>query len=155
MQSWYEAGPDEAKRERHQRDTPARHRCIFSVTLLLDTAAFIALERNERPMWARLKASAERGEPPVTHGGVVGQVWRGGPRQARLATALAGIDVKPLDWDLGRSAGELLAACGLSDVMDAALARLALDGDEIITLDRGDMEVLLAATGQHVELLRP
>jgi hypothetical protein len=40
-------------------------------------------------------------------------------------------------------------------VVDAALARLALDGDEIITLDREDMEMLLAATGQHVELLRP
>ena len=125
------------------------------MTLLLDAAAFIALERNERPMWIRLKASVGLGEPPVTHGGVVGQVWRGTPRQARLATALAGIDVKPLDRDLGRSAGELLAACGLSDVIDAALARLALDGDEIITSDREDMEVLLAATGQHVELLRP
>jgi hypothetical protein len=125
------------------------------VTLLLDASALIALERNERAMWTRLKASAELGEPPVTHGGVVGQVWRGGPRQARLATALAGIDVKPLDQDLGRSAGELLAACELSDVFNAALAQLALDGDEIITLDRDDMEILLAATGQHVELLEP
>jgi hypothetical protein len=122
---------------------------------LLDAAAFIALERNERPMWTRLKASVQLGEPPVTHGGVVGQVWRGSPRQSRLATALAGIDVKPLDRDLGRSAGELLAGCGLSDVIDAALARLTLDGDEIITSDREDMEILLAATGQHVELLRP
>ncbi|HUJ67141.1 MAG TPA: hypothetical protein VLX59_16470 [Acidimicrobiales bacterium] len=125
------------------------------MTLLLDAAAFIALERNERPMWTRLKASVGLGEPPVTHSGVVGQVWRGSPRQARLATVLAGIDMKPLDRDLGRSAGELLAACGLSDVIDAALARLALDGDEIITSDREDMEILLAATGQHVELLRP
>jgi len=95
------------------------------------------------------------GEPPVTHGGVVGQVWRGGPRQARLATALAGIDVEPPDQYLGRSAGELLARCGLSDVIDAALARLALDGDEIITLDRDGTEILLAATGQHVELPLP
>lgn len=106
-------------------------------------------------MWIRLKASAQSGEPPVTHGGVVGQVWRGSPRQARLATALAGIDVKPLDQDLGRSAGALLAACGLSDVIDAALARLAVDGDEIITSDGEDMEVLLAATGRHVEMIRP
>ena len=82
-------------------------------------------------------------------------MWRRGPRQARLATALAGIDVKPLDRVLGRSAGELLAACGRPDVIGAALARLALDGDEIITSDRDDMEILMAATGQHVELLRP
>jgi hypothetical protein len=125
------------------------------VTLLLDAAALIALDRNDRPMWTRLKAAAQLADVPVTHGGVVGQVWRGGPRQARLATALAGIDVKPLDHNLGRSAGQLLAATGLSDVVDAALARLALDGDEIVTLDRQDMEMLLAATGRHVELLRP
>jgi hypothetical protein len=125
------------------------------VTLLLDAAALIALDRNERPMWTRLKASAQLAEVPLTHGGVVGQVWRGGPRQARLATALAGIEVKPLDHSLGRSAGELLTATGLSDVIDAALARLALDGDEIVTLDRQDMEMLVAATGHHVELLRP
>lgn len=125
------------------------------MTLVLDAGALIALDRNERPMWARLKAVAELGQLPVTHGGVVGQVWRKGSRQARLATALAGVEVRALDERLGRSAGELLAATGTSDVTDAALALLASDGDEIVTLDREDMEILVAATGHHVELLRP
>ncbi len=125
------------------------------MTLVLDAGALIALDRNERPMWTRLKAVAQADELAVTHGGVVGQVWRGGPRQARLAAALAGIDVKALDEALGRSAGELLAATGMSDVVDAALALLAVDGDEIVTLDRNDMETFLVATGRHVELLRP
>lgn len=125
------------------------------MTLVLDAGALIALDRNERPMWTRLKVLAQTGELPVTHGGVVGQVWRGGPRQARLATALAGMDVKALDEDLGRSAGELLAATGMSDVVDAALALVAVDGDEIVTLDREDMALLTAVTGRHVELLRP
>jgi hypothetical protein len=125
------------------------------VTLVLDAAALIALDRNERPMWTRLKAVAQAGDLPITYGGVVGQVWRGGPRQARLATALAGIEVKPLDEGLGRSAGELLGATRMTDVVDAALALLALDGDEIVTLDTDDMEVLVEAAGQHVELMRP
>ena len=125
------------------------------MTLVLDAAALIALDRNERPMWTRLKAVAQLGQLPVTHGGVVGQVWRGGTRQARLATALAGVDVRALDGSLGRSAGELLAATGTSDLIDAALVLLAVDGDEIVTLDREDMEVLVAAAGRHVELLRP
>ncbi|HVF14056.1 MAG TPA: hypothetical protein VM942_05610 [Acidimicrobiales bacterium] len=125
------------------------------MTLVLDAGALIALDRNQRPMWTRLKALHHAGEAPVTHGGVVGQVWRGGPRQARLATALAGIEVKALDDTLGRAAGELLGATGLSDVVDAAVALLALDGDVIVTLDREDMETLVAAAGRHVELIRP
>jgi hypothetical protein len=51
--------------------------------LVLDSGAFIALERNDRAMWRRLKAALIAREIPVSHGGVVGQVWRGkGARQA-------------------------------------------------------------------------
>jgi len=125
------------------------------VTTILDAGAFIALDRNDRSMWVRLKGLHLAGERPVTHGGVVGQVWRGGPRQARLATALAGTDVRSLDERLGRAAGELLGSTRMSDVVDAALVVLAADGDEIITLDSDDLERLAVAAGRHVELIRP
>ncbi|MGH9189536.1 MAG: type II toxin-antitoxin system VapC family toxin [Acidimicrobiales bacterium] len=125
------------------------------MTLVLDSGALIALERNERPMWARLKAAQIAGEPPVTHAGVLGQVWRGGPRQARLARALDGVDVRPFDEPLGRAAGELLGATGLADVIDAVVVLLSTDGDEIVTLDLDDFEHLVAASGRHVELIRP
>lgn len=125
------------------------------MTLVLDGGALIAVDRNERPMWARLKAAQMAGELPVTHAGVVGQVWRGGPRQARLASALEGIDVRPLDEALGRGAGELLAAAGMADVIDAAVVLLSSDGDEIVTSDRDDFEQLVIAAGKHVELIRP
>lgn len=122
---------------------------------ILDAGALIALDRNDRSMWVRLKGLHNAGELPVTHGGVIGQVWRAGPRQARLATALAGMDVRPLDDQLGRAAGELLGSTGMSDVVDAALVLLAGDGDEIVTLDRDDIETLAAMAGRHVELIRP
>ena len=125
------------------------------MTLVLDSGALIALERNERSMWARLKAAEITRELPLTHGGVVGQVWRGGPRQARLARALQGIDVRPLDRALGRAAGELLARTRSSDVIDAAVVLLAADRDDVVTLDRRDFEVLVRAAGRHVELIRP
>lgn len=125
------------------------------MTLVLDSGALIALDRDERPMWTRLKAAQSSGELPITHAGVVGQVWRGGPRQARLARALNGVDVRALDDPLGRAAGRLLGATGLSDVIDAAVALLAGDGDEIVTADRDDFERLVAAIGRHVELIRP
>ena len=125
------------------------------MSVVLDSGALVALERDERAMWTRLKAAQKAGELPVTHAGVLGQVWRGGPRQARLSQALAGIDIRALDEPLGRATGELLAATGLADVIDAGVALLASDGDEIVTLDRDDLEQLVAATGRHVELIRP
>jgi hypothetical protein len=125
------------------------------VSLVLDSGALVALERNERPMWVRLKAAQMDGDLPLTHAGVLGQVWRGGPRQARLSRALDGIDVRPLDERLGRAAGELLAAVGLADVIDACVVLLATDGDEIVTVDREDLELLAAVSGRHVELIHP
>jgi hypothetical protein len=125
------------------------------MTLVLDSGALIALEKNDRAMWRRLKASLLAGEAPVTHGGIVGQAWRGGgPRQALLAKALAAIDVRGLDESLGRAAGELLARAGESDVIDAALVLIAYDGDEIVSSDSEDLEPLAANLGRHVEILR-
>ena len=125
------------------------------MTLLLDSGAFIALERNDRTMWRRVKAAHLAGTVPLSHGGIVGQAWRGlGPRQALLAKALAGTDVRPLDDALGRAAGELLAVAGRHDVIDAALVLLAADGDHIITADIDDLEPLALASGRHVELIR-
>jgi len=125
------------------------------MTLVLDSGALIALEREGRPMWTRLKAAQLTGDVPVTHAGVLGQVWRSDPRQARLARALRGIDVRPVDQRLGRSAGALLGKAGLSDVIDAAVVLLSTDGDDIITSDPGDLSRLAAASGRHVELIRP
>jgi hypothetical protein len=125
------------------------------MSLVLDAGAFVALDRGERAMWVRLKASLVAGEPPLTHAGVVGQVWRGGPRQARLAQSLAGVEVVPLDESLGRAAGRLLGDAGLSDVIDAAVVLIAGDGDDIITTDADDLEALALAAGRHVALIRP
>jgi hypothetical protein len=123
--------------------------------LVLDSGALIALERNDRAMWRRLKAAHRAGQIPRSHGGVVGQVWRGrGPRQAQLARALAAIDVRPLDDALGRAAGELLSVAKQHDVIDAALVLLATDGDEIVTSDLDDLEPLALASGRHVDLIR-
>jgi len=121
---------------------------------MLDCGALIALERNDRAMWRRLKAAQLAGSVPVSHGGVLGQAWRGrGPRQALLAKALAGIEMRALDERLGRLAGQLLARSGTNDVVDAALVLLAEDGDDIVTSDPEDIEPLAALAGRHVELL--
>lgn len=125
------------------------------MSLVLDTGALVALERNERPMWVRLKAAQTEGDLPLTHAGILAQVWRGGVRQARLSQALGGIDVRAFDESLGRAAGQLLGTAGLADVIDAGVVLLAVDGDEIVTVDREGLVRLAEASGRHVELIHP
>lgn len=125
------------------------------MTLVLDSGALVALERNDRPMWRRLKALLLTKRVPVSHGGIVAEVWRNdGPRQALLAKALESVDVRPLDETLGRAAGALLARAGTTDAIDAALVLVAEDGDEIATSDPDDLEPLAALSGRHVEIVQ-
>jgi len=122
--------------------------------LVLDAGALIALERHDRAMWIRYKAAHASGEVPVSHGGVVGQVWRGGgARQALLARALAGVDVRPLDDGAGRAAGTLLRQSRSADVIDAALVQLANDDDQIATSDVTEIQSLAGILGRRVEIL--
>ncbi|MEA2137304.1 MAG: hypothetical protein QOG56_454 [Solirubrobacteraceae bacterium] len=123
------------------------------MTLVLDAGALIAVERADRNMLALLAREHRAGRTPVTHGGVVGQVWRGASRNARVGRLLAGVVVVALDETLGRAAGVLLARAGASDVIDAAVVLLATDGDEILTSDPHDLAVLTAASGVHADIV--
>jgi hypothetical protein len=124
------------------------------VSLVLDVGAFVAIERSDRSVLALLKRELLAGRAPLTHGGVVGQVWRSGSgRQANLARLLRGVEVRALDGALGRRAGELLGVAGEFDVIDAAVALLALDGDVILTSDPADLAALVAAAGTHADIV--
>ncbi|MGE4424956.1 MAG: hypothetical protein AB7G37_00725 [Solirubrobacteraceae bacterium] len=123
------------------------------MTLVLDAGALMRIERGD-PLLARLVSRERRAtRRPRTHGGVVGQVWRGGARQARLAHAMRGIEVVPLDEDLGRRAGTLLARSTTNDVIDAAVALIAGDGDDILTSDPDDLLPLLLLTGTEARVV--
>ena len=124
------------------------------MSLVLDAGALIAIEKHDRAMWRRLKSALHAGEIPVTHGGVVGQVWRGsGPRSALIAVALAGMEVRDLGEDLGKRSGELLGLAKKNDVIDAALVLIAGDGDVLVTSDPKDLQPLARAAGRIVEIL--
>ncbi len=125
------------------------------MTIVLDAGAFVAVERNNRDIVALIKRERLANRVPVSHGGVVGQVWRGGRgRQAVIARLLDGVDVRALDETLGRQAGVLLGAARESDVIDAAIVLLAEDGDEIYTSDPKDLRALARAAGTHVDLVK-
>ena len=124
------------------------------MTAVLDAGALVAIERGDRALAAWLKREWLSGRPPVTHGGVVGQVWRGGSRrQVPLARAIDFVVVNGLDAVLGKRAGLLLARAGGRDVVDAAVVVLAADGDRILTSDPDDLLALARATGHDVEIV--
>jgi hypothetical protein len=122
--------------------------------LVLAAGAFLAVERGDRDVLALVKRERLAGRAPVTSGGVVAQVWRGGHgRQARVAHMLAGVEVAAIDDSLGRRAGMLLARSGQSDAIDATVICIAGDGDDILTSDPGDLRALAEAAEIHVELI--
>ena len=123
--------------------------------VVLDTGALLAVERGDRRMWTYLAGMRRLGVPVMTHGGVVGQAWRGGSgQQVPLARVLATVEVLPLDDELGRRSGVLLGRSGTADVIDAAVMAIARDGDDIVTSDPRDLGLLADAAGAHVELIR-
>lgn len=124
------------------------------MSVILDSGALVAIERGERRMVAIIKRELDAGRAAVTHGGVVGQAWRGGGgRQARLARALQAVNVRAIDDELGREAGVLLGRAGKADVIDAAVVLISQDGDEIFTADAPDLRELAHAAGRIVDLI--
>jgi hypothetical protein len=122
--------------------------------LILDAGAFVAAERGNREVLARVKHERRRGLAPLTNGAVIAQIWRGGHgKQVPVAQLVAGTDIAPVDGRLGKRAGMPLARTGTADAIDASLVCLAGDGDDILTSDPGDLQDLVRTAGVHVELI--
>lgn len=115
------------------------------MSLVLDTGALIAFDRGDRQVAALVEAARRRGDRVLSSSGCVGQSWRDGARQARLARLLAGVDERPLDPATSKALGELCARARLDDVVDAHVALLARDGDVVLTSDQSDLKRLLRA----------
>jgi hypothetical protein len=122
--------------------------------VVLDAGAFVAFERGDVHVRARLEAARRLGAELTTTAPVVAQVWRDGRRQAHVARLLAATRVDAPDEATGRRAGELLAKSGSSDVVDALVALLARSGDAVLTSDPLDIGRLLAAAHTAAKVMR-
>ncbi|MBW3647775.1 MAG: hypothetical protein KY440_08380 [Actinobacteria bacterium] len=116
------------------------------MSLILDAGALIAVERGDRDTAAVIEAARQQEQRVVfVPAGVVGQVWRGGGRQARLARLLhaRGVVVEPLT-DIGaRAAGVLCGSAGTTDVVDASVVLAARrHRATVVSSDRGDLQIL-------------
>lgn len=113
--------------------------------LTLDAGALIAFDKNDRPLVALLARAVERKLTIAVPAGVVGQVWRDGRRQARLARLLAApeVEVVSLHDQAAREAGQLCGACDTSDVIDASVVLCAgARKHKIVTSDPEDLRAL-------------
>lgn len=109
--------------------------------LVLDAGALIAVERADRRV-IRLLELAEDIHVPA---GALAQAWRNPARQVRLVRVLAsaGIVTHPLDEASARAAGQLCAATGTSDVIDASVVLVTrLVNGVAVTSDPDDLRHL-------------
>jgi hypothetical protein len=126
--------------------------------LVLDAGALIALDRNDRTVWAMLRNAADDSAEVSVPAGVIAQAWRDGRRQALLARALAHCDEVPLDGPLARAAGTLCGQAGTADIVDASVALVAaarsLGGPAaLVTSDPTDLQHLIQTLGTSVRLV--
>jgi len=119
--------------------------------IVLDTGALIALERDDRGMWAELARATAARQRVVVPAGALSQAWRGGGRQVSLTRALAGTSPASFD-DQAMRAGELCGKTATSDVIDASVALVAATAGTLAlyTSDKPDLDRLLAANAGHL-----
>lgn len=123
----------------------ARARTEGALGVTLDAGALIALERGDSRMLALLRLLTKSGGRVRVPAGAAGQAWRGGARQAVLARVLSSpeVEVPSLDLAMAKACGELCAARGTSDIVDASVVLVAREHhDSIITSDVEDLRRL-------------
>jgi predicted nucleic acid-binding protein len=118
-----------------------------------DAGALVAAERANRAVWADHLARLELGIVPVTTAPVVAQVSRS-PRQAGLRRFLRGCEIAALAPNQAHAVGELLAASGTTDVVDAHLVLVAAaSGAAVLTCDHEDLDRIAARLPQPPRII--
>lgn len=126
----------------------------MSVPYVYDAGALIAGDHDDRRMWAIHHLALEEGRRIIVPAIVVGQAWRDGRRQVRLARFLQTCEVEPTGLETSKAAGVLCGRAGTADVVDATVAILALTYAAVVfTSDPQDIAALAAASGPHPQMV--
>ena len=111
---------------------------------VLDAGALIAFERFDNQIDALLEEVVESGDELFVPASVLAQVWRGGPRSARLAQLIMSTTSDALDEARAKEVGERLGIRDKVDIADAHVVCCAIERDaELLTADRDDIEALI------------
>lgn len=118
-------------------------------TLVLDSEGLVKLAAGDLRARAFFEVARERSARVLVSAVTLTEVLRGGPRDTPVHRVLSRITVQPVSPDLGRRAGELLWATGLSGhrcAIDALVAATALEVVRpvvLLTSDPDDMNRLV------------
>ena len=109
--------------------------------LSLDSGALIAIEAGVRRVLVLVDETLKAGGSVHVVAGVLAQVWRGGPAQARLSRVLnsEGVIVPVLDAPTARAVGELCARSRHRDVVDVHVVLDARRWASVVTSDPDDL----------------
>lgn len=123
------------------------------MSVILDAGALMAFEKSNPTVLALLQQAQVRSIPVRTTSGVTAQVWRDRTTQVRLARLLRVVDEVAIDPTSSPRVGAVLAASRTSDFVDASLIEIAVDGDEVISTDAGDLAHLARAAGKRISII--
>jgi predicted nucleic acid-binding protein len=111
--------------------------------IIFDAGGLIALERNNRRIFAILQTALEDGDRIIVPATALAQVIRNPARQVRLWRMIQfeKTEVIPLDASHAQAVGALLAQSGTSDIIDAHVVVCArTTGYAVITSDTVDLK---------------
>jgi len=115
-------------------------------TIVLDSGAFIAVERRSHVLGALLDEARNR---IVTSANVIAEIWRPPPTYG-IAMLLRSVnEIVSVTNEDARQIGALLAQSGTSQITDAHVASIAIANEPslVLTSDPGDIEHLLTTAG--------
>jgi predicted nucleic acid-binding protein len=118
-------------------------------TLVLDAQGIVRLAAADKSVFAWARRTDALGGEIVTAASTLAEVLRGGAGDARIHRILRRVTVVDIDKSVGRKAGELLSATGLSGqrcTVDALLAAVALAQRRPVILLTSDPDDLARLT---------
>ena len=117
--------------------------------MVLDAQGLSKLAAGDPAVRSLVRRAQEHGGIIVTAASTVAEVLRGGPQDAPVHQALRHVNVAAISGEVGRKAGELLGAKGMSGhdhTVDALLAAIALAQSRPAFMVTGDPDGMARLT---------
>lgn len=132
-----------------------RARARAAGVMVLDNEG-VSKAATDRAMYVRLKVAYDDGHRVLTSAAVLAEALRGGSRDAGLHRVLARVAVEPVSEPIGRQAGYLIGAAGMSagQAVDAMVAATAIaEAEQAEAADRAASVLIITSDLPHLTRL--